>query len=191
MRVQPGGSVRHRSNTCSQRSAKRQPGNSPESAGTWPGITSSSAPRLPVAGSAAKSLREYGCCGARKKESRAATSTICPAYMTATRCAMPATTPRSWVISRIDIPRFACSERRRSSTCAWMVTSSAVVGSSAIEQVGFAGERERDHHPLLHPAGELKRVVVDPARAVGDSDRVEQLDRPGARSGAAEAGMPW
>ena len=136
MRVQPGGSVRHRSKTCSQRSAKRQPANSPESAGTWPAMTSSSVPRLPVPGSAAKSFREYGCCGARKKASRSATSTICPAYITATRCAMPETTPRSWVIRRIDIPRCAWSERSRSSTCAWIVTSSAVVGSSATRSSG-------------------------------------------------------
>ena len=57
------------------------------------------------------------------------------------------------------------------------------------EQLGLAGERERDHHPLLQPAGELERIVVDAARAVGDADRVEQLDRPRARRGAADAGV--
>ena len=58
------------------------------------------------------------------------------------------------------------------------------------QQLGFAGERERDHHALLHPAGELERIVVDAARTVGDADRVEQLDRPRARFLATDAGMP-
>ena len=34
------------------------------------------------------------------------------------------------------MPRFACSSRSSSSTCAWMVTSRAVVGSSAISRSG-------------------------------------------------------
>jgi len=43
-----------------------------------------------------------------------------------------------------------------------MVTSSAVVGSSAISSVGPAGQRHRDHHALAHAAGELVRIVVEP-----------------------------
>ena len=49
---------------------------------------------------------------------------------------MRATTPRSCVISSTAMPRCACSRFRRSSTCAWIVTSSAVVGSSAINSSG-------------------------------------------------------
>ena len=41
-------------------------------------------------------------------------------------------TPRSWVINRIDRARSRRRSRRRSRICAWIVTSSAVVGSSAI-----------------------------------------------------------
>ncbi len=59
-------------------------------------------------------------------------STGLPAYMTSTRWAMPATTPRSWVISTIPAEVFSCTRRRVSSTWAWTVTSRAVVGSSAM-----------------------------------------------------------
>ena len=63
-----------------------------------------------------------------------------------------------------------------------MVTSSAVVGSSAISSFGLAGERHRDHHPLAHAAGELVRVgVAARAPASGMPTCAEQLDRALAR----------
>ena len=49
---------------------------------------------------------------------------------------MPATTPKSWVMSTMaDLVRslIRCNTSR---TCAWMVTSRAVVGSSAISTSG-------------------------------------------------------
>ncbi|PVV15862.1 MAG: hypothetical protein B6D77_01500 [gamma proteobacterium symbiont of Ctena orbiculata] len=57
--------------------------------------------------------------------------------MTATRSAISATTPRSWVISSIDIPLSCCSCFSKPRICACMVTSRAVVGSSAISSLGF------------------------------------------------------
>ena len=45
------------------------------------------------------------------------------------------------------------NEFNRSRTCAWIVTSSAVVGSSAISSSGSKGERHRDHHALTHASG--------------------------------------
>ena len=51
--------------------------------------------------------------------------------MTATESAKPATTLRSCVISTIAAPVSSRALRSASSTCAWIVTSSAVVGSSA------------------------------------------------------------
>ena len=54
--------------------------------------------------------------------------------MTMTRWAVPATTPKSWVIRRIDPLRSWLISARVSSTCT--VTSSAVVGSSAISTAG-------------------------------------------------------
>ena len=56
----------------------------------------------------------------------------------------------------------------RSRICAWMVTSSAVVGSSAISSSGLHGQRHGDHHALAHAAGELVRVLVDAALGLGD-----------------------
>ena len=41
-----------------------------------------------------------------------------------------------------------------------MVTSSAVVGSSAMQQLRRAGQRHGDDHPLLHAAGELVRILA-------------------------------
>jgi hypothetical protein len=66
-----------------------------------------------------------------------ASSTFRPAYITATRSAFSATTPISCVISTIAVPSVSCSSRIRSSIWAWIVTSSAVVGSSAISSLGL------------------------------------------------------
>jgi len=57
--------------------------------------------------------------------------------MTTTRSAISATTPRSWVMSMIAAPTFDFRSRMRSRICAWIVTSSAVVGSSAISRRGL------------------------------------------------------
>ena len=57
-----------------------------------------------------------------------------------------------------------------------MVTSSAVVGSSAIKQLRIAGERDRDHHPLPHAAGQPVRIVVEALLRRRDFDASQQLD---------------
>ncbi len=59
--------------------------------------------------------------------------------------------------------------------CAWIVTSSAVVGSSAIEELRIARQRHRDHHALTHAAGELVRIVVEPLDRIGDRDELQHL----------------
>ena len=100
-----------------------------------------------------------------------------PPYITSTRSASSATTPRSWVMRMTDAPVSRRSVRIRSRIWAWIVTSSAVVGSSAISTRGWHDERHRDHHPLAHAARELVRVVVDALRGVRDPDRAQQLDR--------------
>ena len=53
-----------------------------------------------------------------------------------TRSQTSATTPSSCVIRMIDMPRRCRRSASRSRICAWMVTSSAVVGSSAISRCG-------------------------------------------------------
>ena len=64
-------------------------------------------------------------------------SATLPMYITATRSAISAITPRSCVISRIAMPKSRCSAFISSRICAWMVTSSAVVGSSAMSSAGL------------------------------------------------------
>ena len=63
-------------------------------------------------------------------------STILPAYMTATRSARPAITPRSWVTRMTAMPSRCRRSSISSRICFWIVTSSAVVGSSAISSFG-------------------------------------------------------
>ena len=79
----------------------------------------------------------YGCLGAWKISSTGACSTTRPRYITATSVAISATTPRSWVMSMIAIPSSRCSWRIKSRIWVCVVTSSAVVGSSAISRVGW------------------------------------------------------
>ena len=70
--------------------------------------------------------------------------------MTATRSTFSATTPRSWLISTSAMPVSRRMPASRSRICAWMVASSAVVGSSAISRSGCAGQRHGDHDALVH-----------------------------------------
>ena len=56
--------------------------------------------------------------------------------MTTTRAQTPAMTPRSWLMSTMAVPKSRLSSRRSSRIWAWMVTSSAVVGSSAMSSTG-------------------------------------------------------
>ena len=127
-----------------------------------PSAASSSASR--AAGSSRAAPRCTGAAGSRRcpRPGRARRSR--PAYMTATSSTISATTPRSWVISRIAIPSRSRSSFISSRICAWMVTSSAVVGSSAIRSFGLQRERHRDHHALAHAAGQLVRIVLDALR---------------------------
>ena len=63
-------------------------------------------------------------------------STIRPAYITATRWQTSDTTPKSWVMNSSEAPRCSRSWSSSFRTCAWTVTSSAVVGSSATSSAG-------------------------------------------------------
>ena len=53
-----------------------------------------------------------------------------------------------------------------------MVTSSAVVGSSATSSLGWQSQRHGDHDPLLHAAAELMRIIVRAAWQVREYPRV-------------------
>ena len=114
-------------------------------------------------------------------------STMRPAYITATRSAVSAITPMSCVISMTAVPCSRHSRFRSSMICAWIDTSSAVVGSSAMMSRGLRRERERDHDALAHAAGELVRIVIEAARRGGNAHFVEQLDRARLRLAAPTA----
>ena len=79
----------------------------------------------------------YGCCGRSKMSRVLPVSTIRPAYITATRSQSLATMPRSWVtkMSARFVSRWISRSRPR--YWAWIVTSSDVVGSSAIRRLGW------------------------------------------------------
>ena len=72
----------------------------------------------------------YGMTGLWNTVSTSAFSTGRPAYITMMSSAMPAITPRSWVMKITAAPVSCCARCSTSSTWAWIVTSSAVVGSS-------------------------------------------------------------
>ena len=100
-------------------------------------------------------------------------------------------TPMSWVTSITAAP---CSLHRRLSNamiCAWIDTSSAVVGSSATIRRGSPAKRKRDHDALAHPAGELMRVLVQALLGRGDAGLLQQLDRalPGSRGTHRQMGL--
>ena len=56
---------------------------------------------------------------------------ISPAYITWILSAKSATTPKSWVTRTIEVFLVSLNSLIKSKICAWIVTSSAVVGSSA------------------------------------------------------------
>ena len=47
------------------------------------------------------------------------------------------------------------------------------------DELGIAGDRDRDHDALAHAARELVRILLEAAGRIGDADQAEQLD--GAR----------
>ena len=102
-------------------------------------------------------------------------STICPAYMTATRSASSAMTPRSWVMRMTEAPTSLRNWRIRSRIWAWMVTSRAVVGSSAISRAGTQRQRHGDHDALSHATREFVREGFHPPFGVGDAHLAEHI----------------
>jgi hypothetical protein len=72
---------------------------------------------------------------------------------------------------------FALSSLSSSRIWAWIVTSSAVVGSSAISSFGLHGQRHGDHDALPHAARELVRIFLHPPLGVRDVDELQHLDR--------------
>ena len=57
------------------------------------------------------------------------------------------------------------------------------------DQLRVAGDRDRDHDPLAHPARQLVRVLLEPAHRIGDADQPQQLDGAPLRRRAVGAAM--
>ena len=74
-----------------------------------------------------------------------------------------------------------CAFWSTSRICAWMVTSSAVVGSSAMISVRVVGDRDRDHRPLAHAAGELVRERLRAPLRRRDADERRAVRRRASR----------
>ena len=112
-------------------------------------------------------------------------STIRPAYITAIRSQVCATTPRSWVTSMTLMPS---SSRRSQEQLQDLVLDGDVERGRRLvgeQQLRDAGERDGDHRPLAHAAGELVRIVLEPPRGGRDAD-----DGPAARAPARRRARP-
>ena len=159
-----------------QRGWKRQPGGRLMNEGGAPAIGSQPllVPGQPGRLPAARSCRDAAALGRCRRPSP--DSTMCPAYITRTRSHISATIPRSCVIRMVAASVSCCTRLSTSRTCAWIVTSSAVVGSSAIRSDGELAIAHRDHRALAHAARELVRILRVARLRIRDPDDVEQLD---------------
>ena len=90
--------------------------------------------------------------------------------MTSSREASTDTVARSWLIQIRLTPSSRTSVFISTRICAWIDTSSAVVGSSRDDSSGWLRKRDRDRHALAHAAGEFVRIGVEPALGVGNAD---------------------
>ena len=150
--------------------------------GTRPAISASlprppSSARSPVS-APRRAVRAYrDASGRRRSRSTGASSTLRPAYITTTRCAISATTPRSCVISMIAEPSRVFRSRIRSRICAWIVTSSAVVGSSAISSRGLQASAMAIITRWRMPPDNWCGYSRTRRAGRGDADQGQHLDR--------------
>src|SRR5690606_14988918 len=132
------GSMRlHASSAKGQRGWKRQPAGGLIKLGGVPGMDTMGARSASMSGKAWVSPCVYGCRGLVNTSSTGPYSTMRPAYMTATSSHVWATTERSWLTRIMDRPSRSRRSAMALSTCACTITSSAVVGSSAMTICGL------------------------------------------------------
>ena len=177
----PSGSGRR---TGSRRSAR---------AGSAPGRRSPPACRArhPAATSRASAPSPAGracrdAAGGRRFRSTGASSTLRPAYITTTRSAISATTPRSWVISMIAEPSRVLQVAHQVEDLrldGHVQRRGRLVGD---QQLRIAGQRHGDHHALAHAAGQLVRILAHPPRRRRNADQRQHLDRLAARRRARD-----
>ena len=112
-------------------------------------------------------------------------STTWPAYMTATRLARLGD-DREVVGDEDDADLELLAERHQQLQD--LVLDRHVERSRRLvaeDQLRLERERDRDHHPLLHPAGELVRIGVVAPRGIRDAYLPHQLERALARAPSA------
>src|SRR5438132_1402934 len=97
--------------------------------------------------------------------------------MTATVLAISATTPMLCVTRISAMPRSFCRPRSRSRICAWIVTSRAVVGSSAIKRRGL--QAAGTHAPRIRdkPHHRQHRHALAGSRLADDAEHLALVDR--------------
>ena len=98
-----------------------------------------------------------------------------------TRSASPATTPRSWVTSTTARWRSRWTSASTSRIWAWIVTSRAVVGSSAISRSGSLASAIAIITRCRMPAGQLVRVRLAAAGRRRGSTPARAARRPASR----------
>ena len=103
-------------------------------------------------------------------------STTLPPYITIMRATFCAITPRSCEIRIRAMPRSATSSLMRSRICRWMVTSRAVVGSSAISRSGPQASAMAMVMRCRWPPENWCGIGVDAARRVRNADAVQQRE---------------
>ncbi len=128
----------HSGSATGQRGWNEQPdGRSAGSGGSPPSPRGRSRDRSsPITGKAKASAWAYGCCAPVNTSCAGPSSTTRPAYITASRWQVTDSTDRSWLIMIMLMPRSATRPVISRSTWAWIITSSAVVGSSATIRFG-------------------------------------------------------
>ena len=82
------------------------------------------------------SRRVWDCLGSARISWRVPLSTRSPRFITMMRSEISATTPKSWVMNSTAVLCLTCSSLMSARICFCVVTSSAVVGSSAISRRG-------------------------------------------------------
>ena len=88
-------------------------------------------------------------------------------------------TPRSWVIRMTAVPNSSCrvlDHLEHLGLDGHVQRGGRLVGD---QQLGVERHGHGDHRPLAHAAGELVRVVVDPAVRLRDAHQLEQFHGPG------------
>src|SRR5713101_6923457 len=100
---------------------------------------------------------------------------ICPAYITFTNSHVPATTPRSWVISITAVSNSFDNPFTSSRIWAWMVIQrrSRLICN---QQFRIACQGDGNHDALAHAAAELVRVVLGASFRICNTHQVEHFD---------------